>query len=154
MNKSLHHLYLFKGLSPSDLELVENIAELAAYAPDQKIFSQGDSADSFYVIQHGVVRIYQEEEDEPPVEIATYGTGSHFGEMAFLDNLPRSATATALAHSDMICIRYDAMKTLLDSQPHISIYFYRELAKFLCSRLRLTTLDLSNARSENAAVFL
>ena len=153
MLQLLENLYLFKGLGQSELSLVEEISELKFYRAGESIFSQSDTADSFYVIQHGSVSIDQSEDDENSVQVATLGTGSHFGEMALLDNEPRSASASAISDSDLVRIGYEPMMQLLSSNPQIEIHFYRELSKFLCSRLRFTTLDLSYSRSQNLGLF-
>jgi len=153
MLQLLENLYLFKGLRQSELSLVEDISELKFYRAGERIFSQSDTADSFYVIQHGSVSIDQSEDDVNSVQVATLGTGSHFGEMALLDNEPRSASASAISDSDLVRIGYEPMMQLLSSNPQIEIHFYRELSKFLCSRLRFTTLDLSYSRSQNLGLF-
>jgi CRP-like cAMP-binding protein len=153
MTNLLHNLYLFEGLGDSNLALIEKISELKSYDAGEEIFCQGAIAHSFYVIQYGRVRIDLVEEDDTHIEIATYGTGSHFGELALLDNEPRSANATAVTQSDIIRIPYASMIDLLEGNSHIAIHFYRELSRFLCSRLRLTTLDLSYARMENVSHF-
>ena len=153
MLQLLENLYLFKGLSQSDLALVEDISEMKFYRADESIFNQADPADSFYVIQQGSVSIDQCEDDEHSVPVATLGTGSHFGEMALLDSEPRSASASAMSDSDIVKISYASMVELMNSNPQIEVHFYRELSKFLCSRLRFTTLDLSYARSQNVELF-
>ena len=153
MTNLLHNLYLFEGLGESDLTQIEKISELKSYEAGEEIFCQGANAHSFYVIQYGRVRIDLIEEDDTQIEIATYGTGSHFGELALLDNEPRSASATAVTNSDVIRIPYASMINLLENNAHIAIHFYRELSRFLCGRLRLTTLDLSYARMENVSYF-
>ena len=147
--KMLHHLYLFKGLEDSSLERIEAIAELEHFTAGQPIFAYGDPAGSFYIIQHGSVEITLEEDGAEAVEVAKLGTGSHFGEMALLDNEPRSANAVALSDSDIIRIDYDDLKALMADSPEIALHIYREFSRFLCSRLRLTTLDLTFARSQN-----
>ena len=153
MLQLLQDLYLFKGLGSSDLALIEDISELKSYRSDERIFNQADTADSFYVIQHGSVSIDQSEDDEHTVQVASLGTGSHFGEMALLDNEPRSASASAMSDSDIVRIAYAPMLELLNLNPKIEVHFYRELSKFLCSRLRFTTLDLSYSRSQNVRLF-
>ena len=147
----LNNLYLFRGLPDTDLSRIEEISELESYKQGDPIFRQGQSADSFFVIQYGTVSIELDDEEGKGerIEVATLGTGSHFGEMSFLDNEPRSANATAATRSDIIKIKYASMRELIESDPRISIHVYRELARFLCSRLRLTTLDLSYERSRN-----
>jgi len=151
MIKLLNNLYLFRGLPDSDISRIEEIAELESYTQGDRIFRQGEAAESFFVIQHGTVNIELDDEGDKGgrIAVATLGTGSHFGEMAFLDNEPRSANATAATDSDIIKISYASMRKLLESDPRISVHVYRELSKFLCSRLRLTTLDLSYERSLN-----
>ncbi len=153
MDKLLHNLYLFKGLGTSDLQLIEDIALLRSFAAGDEIFHQGDIAESFYVIQYGSVRIDQDTTDGNRVEVAALGTGSHFGEMSLLDNELRSATATSVTNSDIIGISYSEINKLLESHPHIAIHFYYELSRFLCSRLRLTTIDLSYSKSQNISYF-
>jgi CRP-like cAMP-binding protein len=153
MLQLLQNLYLFKGLGQNDLALIEDISELKFYRAGENIFNQADTADSFYVIQHGSVSIDQSEDDEHSVQVATLGTGSHFGEMALLDNEPRSASASTVSDSDIVRIAYASMLDLLNSKPNIEVHFYRELSKFLCSRLRFTTLDLSYSRNQNVGLF-
>ena len=151
MIKLLNNLYLFRGLPESDISRIEEITELEAYTKGDQIFRQGETAESFFVIRYGTVNIELDDEDDKGerTAVATLGTGSHFGEMAFLDNEPRSANATAATDSDIIRISYASMMELLESDPRMSIHVYRELSKFLCSRLRLTTLDLSYERGQN-----
>jgi len=152
MDKLIHNLYLFKGLKEADLNAIRAIASLQSYRAGDKIFEQGDPAEVFYVIQHGSVSIKQTT-GETTLEVAVLGTGSHFGEMSFLDGERRSATAEAASDSDIIAISYASLHALLDMQPHISIHVHRELARFLCSRLRLTTMDLNYAKSHNISYF-
>lgn len=151
MIKLLNNLYLFKGLTSDQLKKIEAIAGSESFSKDDPIFSLGETADSFFVIQYGTVRLELDDEDDQGnrVEIAVLGTGSHFGEMGFLDNEPRSAHATAASSSSIVRIGYAPMKNLLESDQEIAVHVYRELARFLCSRLRLTTLDLSYERSKN-----
>ena len=151
MIKLLDTLYMFRGLSADDLSRIETISELESYSTGDLIFSQNDVADALYVIQHGTVNIELDGEGDTgrDIALATLGTGSHFGEMGFLDNQPRSASAIAASHSDILRIGYSAMKTLLESDSLLATHVYKQLAGFLCSRLRLTTLDLKYERSRN-----
>ena len=151
MIKLLENLYIFRGLSDHDISRIEAIAELESYSSGDLIFRQNDAADAFFVIQHGTVNIELDEEGDTGghIAVATLGTGSHFGEMGFLDNQPRSASAIAASYSDILRIGYSAMKEVLESDSALSIHVYKQLARFMCSRLRLTTLDLKYERSQN-----
>ena len=85
--------------------------------------------------------------------MAALGTGSHFGEMAFIDGESRSASATALERTELIIVPYEKLKELANSEVHLSEKFHRELALFLCGRLRVTTSDLTFSREKNLSHF-
>jgi CRP-like cAMP-binding protein len=126
---------------------------LRTCTPGEEIFAQGAEARSFFVIQHGTVKIEQAMADGTRVEVSVLGTGSHFGEMGLLEKHPRSAAAVSVTQSDIVEIGYDDIERLLEADPGLAVHFYRELARFLSSRLRLTTLDLSYSKTLNISHF-
>lgn len=149
----LQNVYLFKGLAASQLELINEVASVENYGPGDDIFSQGDKAMALYIIKYGSVRIVQKTHTGESIEVASLGTGSHFGEMAFVDGQLRSATAVAIEKSEIIYIPYSNLEQLLKANSGIAVHVYRELAHFLCGRLRMTTQDLSFAREKNLSHF-
>jgi CRP/FNR family transcriptional regulator len=149
----LQDIYLFKGLSADQLASVGEIAKINIYKPTDEIFGQGSKATAAYFIKHGSVRITQSTKDGDRVEVATLGTGSHFGEMSFLDSEARSATATASERTELIEIPFQSLKDLFQAKPLIAVHFYRALATFLAGRLRITTNDLNFARAKNLSHF-
>lgn len=142
----LRNIYLFQDFSDAELKRLEGLAELKSYAAGEQLFEEGDPALSLLVIKYGSVQISQAGEDNM-VMLATLGTGSHFGEMSFLDGEPRSATARAMEQSGIVVIAYDALRRLLDGDAGLAAKFYRSLAQFLGGRLRVTSSDLRFARS-------
>ena len=144
----LQNVYLFKELTPQELEQVNGIATLESKLPGDEIFSEGDSAHSLYVIKHGSVKIQHTGVDNQ-IHVATLGTGSHFGEMAFVDGEKRSATVTTIERADIVRLEFDGLKKLLEKNPPIAVKVYKALAHFLCGRLRVTTNDLTFAREKN-----
>lgn len=152
-NNLLKNIYLFKLLNNDELELISETSEINTYAPGEDIFSQEDVATSMYVINFGSVRIHIKGTEGDNIEVANLGTGSHFGEMAFLDGEKRSASATALEKTDIVSINYDKLNTLLKEYPSVAVKVYQALSKFLCGRLRITTNDLSFAREKNISHF-
>ncbi|MCB0390753.1 MAG: cyclic nucleotide-binding domain-containing protein [Bdellovibrionales bacterium] len=149
----LQNIYLFKELANDELEKINEIAEVNTYSPGDDIFNQQDKATSMYVIGFGSVRIHLKGSEGDNIEVANLGTGSHFGEMAFLDGESRSATATVLEKTDIVSIDYSKLQQLLQEYPNIAVKFYKALSKFLCGRLRITTNDLSFAREKNISHF-
>ncbi len=149
----LQNVYLFKGLGAAQLEMINEVASVENYGPGDDIFSQGDKAMALYIVKYGSVRILQKTHTGESIEVAALGTGSHFGEMAFVDGQPRSASAVAIEKSEIIYIPYSNLEQLLKLNPTIAVHIYRELAHFLCGRLRMTTQDLSFAREKNLSHF-
>lgn len=148
----LNNVYLFKDLTPQELEMVNEIGRLETYSPGDEIFSEGDSAHALYVIKYGTVKI-QHNGKEDLINVATLGTGSHFGEMAFVDKEKRSATVTATERCEIARIEYEDLDKVLAAQPAMAVKIFRAMAVFLCGRLRVTTTDLSFAREKNLRHF-
>ena len=148
----LQNVYLFKDLTPNELEAVNAVATVETYNPGDEIFSEGDKAVSLFVIKFGSVKIRRSGKDDS-VDVAQLGTGSHFGEMSFVDGENRSATVTAVERSEIVRIGFDDLRSLFDKQPAMAVKVYRALALFLCGRLRMTTMDLSFAREKNIRHF-
>jgi CRP-like cAMP-binding protein len=141
----LQNVSLFKELSAAELQTINGVAKVQTYAAGDQVFGEGDPADALYVIKFGSVRISHSARDNE-VDIAQLGSGSHFGEMSFVDGEPRSATVEVLEKSELVCIGFAELKTLFDKHPAIAVKAYQSLAHFLCRRLRVTTTDLSFAR--------
>ena len=91
----LRRAYLFKGLSDDEIRLVaESCAEEERDAGDV-IFVEGSTADRFYIVMEGRVEVWKNFYDPKPDLLAIHGSGRFFGEMALIDDLPRSATVVA-----------------------------------------------------------
>lgn len=149
----LQNVYLFKDMSPAELDKIKSTVKESSYAPGDEIFSQGDEAHSLYVIKFGSVRIQQKSTSGDHIDVATLGTGSHFGEMAFVDGERRSATVTAMERTEILAMDFNDFKKVLDANPAIAVKLYRAFSLFLCGRLRITTNDLSFAREKNLRHF-
>lgn len=144
----LQNVSLFKDLSPSELQTINGIAKVQTCGAGDQVFGEGDPADALYIIKFGSVRISHSARDNE-VDIAQLGSGSHFGEMSFVDGEPRSATVEVLEKSELVRIGFEELKALFAKQPAIAVKAYQSLAHFLCRRLRVTTTDLSFAREKN-----
>ena len=71
------------------------------YEKGETIFSHGDLGDTMYVIQSGAVEISRLQDGKKAV-LALLDHNDLFGEMALVDNHPRSATATAISRSRLL----------------------------------------------------
>lgn len=149
----LKNIYLFQELSENQIKKIVKISNEVTYLPGDHIFEQGDEAHSLYVIKYGAVDIKQDTSNGDTLEVANLGSGSHFGEMSFLDGEKRSATVEVIEKSNIISIPYDKLMVVMREEPSMAIPFFHSLSKFLCTRLRKTTTDLSFARELNLTHF-
>lgn len=154
MSRSLlQNVYLFKGLSHLEVDAISALGETQVYSPRDTVFIKGETAKAMYFIKFGSIRIQQTAKSGDAMDVATLAAGSHFGEMAFVDGEPRSATAVAAERTELVVLPYEKLQVYLDKNIDVAVKFYRELAHFLCGRLRVTTSDLSYAKEKNLSHF-
>lgn len=137
---------LFAELAENELEALARAAELREFARDQVIFAMFEPADGLYVVASGRVKVCISSAEGKELIIATLGPGQVFGEMALLDDEPRSASVVAQLATNAYRIRRQEFSRLLDAHPSIG----RKLLRELSLRLRranaqvesLVTLDV------------
>ncbi|MBU0934396.1 MAG: cyclic nucleotide-binding domain-containing protein [Spirochaetes bacterium] len=91
----LKDIYFFKNLKNDELALVTSRCVECTFDAGATICLEGSIADSFYIIVSGQVEVFKQTTEGTPQKLALHGPGSFFGEMALIDNLPRSATIIA-----------------------------------------------------------
>lgn len=149
----LQNVYLFKTMTDQERTKIANILSNETFAPGDEIFTQGEKAFAMYFVKFGSVKINQRTENGEMIQIATLGTGSHFGELAFLDGQARSASSIATERAEILVLSFESLNKLLATEPGIAVKLYKELALFLAGRLRITTTDLSFSREKNLSHF-
>ncbi len=115
------HLRSVPVLAPLTADFIDHLrehVELLRFQPGQVICTQGEVADSFYLVRLGFVKVSQHRPGGDMV-LAYLARGSYFGEMAFLTGTPRMATCTALDHVDVVRIPGEDFRLMLDRFPEI-----------------------------------
>jgi CRP-like cAMP-binding protein/Fe-S-cluster-containing hydrogenase component 2 len=115
------HLRSVPVLAPLSADFIDHLrehVELLRFQPGQVICTQGEVADSFYLVRLGFVKVSQ---DRPggTIVLAYLARGSYFGEMALLTGTPRISTCTALDHVEVVRIPADDFQLMLDRFPEI-----------------------------------
>jgi signal transduction histidine kinase len=122
---------LFSGLSPEEFARVRNIAREITFAPNQQIFKEGDPGNGIYLVKSGLIQISALVNSGERVVLTRLGPGDLLGEMAVLDQNPRSATAVAEEQTEVYFISRDELLQLLEYIPKLSACFVREISRRL-----------------------
>ena len=105
------------------IELFRNSIDTQNYPAGEVIFRQGDTGELMYAVQEGTVEIRLGER-----VIQTHGPGDIFGEMAIIDNQPRSATAVAATDCRLVPIDEHRFMFLVQQTPFFAIQVMRVMA--------------------------
>jgi len=119
---------LFKSIPAENLSRVAQITDEVSYDANNPIFAEGDYGDSLFIVVDGNVRIHKGNQ-----ELAMLGKGTCLGEMALLDDEPRSADATVTEDSTLFKIEQEGFYEVMGSQSDIM----EGIIKLLTGRLRV-----------------
>lgn len=131
----LGNIPLFSPLAEKDLRAIASHAVTKTYPKNTVIIHEGDHTDSLYVILSGKVKIFLTDEHQKEVIVDIQRAGEHFGELALLDEAPRSASVMTLEPSTLLIISKAEFESCLARHPKIAV----SLIKGLTQRLRNTT---------------
>lgn len=137
----LRNVEMFSGLTNVQLEKLAEIFERHEYTRDQVLFSQGEEGDRLFLIQDGYVEVIVESPDKPDGRaIVNLGAGQSVGEMALIDEGPRSATVRAMTDRAAVAfVTREAFENLCETDTAIGYRVMRNIAADLSFRLRRRT---------------
>ena len=138
----LNEIELFKGRKAETLAALEKCMESRSYKAGDKIFARGDGGGELLLIRKGAVRIMLPITTKQSHHLGTFGRGSFFGEMAFLDGDVRSADAVAFTDTDLYALSRKTFDTVAEEHKKLALGLMEGLASVLASRLRYTNAEL------------
>jgi CRP/FNR family cyclic AMP-dependent transcriptional regulator len=141
--EQLKTVELFSGLKPEAIQLIAQVATEETHSAGTKIFQFGDTGDKLYLILKGKVRISREVPGMGEEALAVLGPGKVFGEMALLDESPRSADARVHEKCQVLSISKDAFDDLLFMHKDLAYEVLWSFVSMLVGRLRETTDKLT-----------
>jgi CRP/FNR family cyclic AMP-dependent transcriptional regulator len=122
----------FAGLSRNELLEVAKVTEDLEVEEGKALTREGQSGSEFFVIVDGEVAVTKD-----GTEIRTLGPGDFFGEIALLEDTPRTATVIAKTPLRFFVLTRQAFRSLLAHQPELE----EKVTKALEERLRGTSSD-------------
>jgi CRP-like cAMP-binding protein len=134
---------VFAGLTTDALELIANVATEESHPTGTVIFRQGELGDKLYLILEGRVRISRMVPGVGEEALAILNAGDVFGEMALLDEAPRSADARAHEGCKLLSIPRDGFEDLLFMHKDLAYEVLWNVIRTLIRRLRETNDKLT-----------
>jgi CRP-like cAMP-binding protein/predicted acylesterase/phospholipase RssA len=141
MRSLLSSIAAFQGLGESGLHILEQNIERLHLAAGQILFRQGDSADCFFIVASGTLKVEVALPDNRRQLLATLGSSDCVGEIALLFQKPRSATVYAASDSELLKIPASALDELFAAHPTAQQQFLVFASRRLLS-LHLASLPL------------
>lgn len=135
---ALTEITLLADLSEDDWARVLNIVETRQFRAGEDLIRIGEKDDSFYILTNGDVDVVVDTGGGETV-LTTISEGSVFGEIAFFDEAPRSATIRAHSQGSAVRITRENFDNLAAWEPNIARQMLYDLGRILAMRLRWTT---------------
>ncbi len=125
----------FVGALNDELRMLGRTGRVRRYRDGEIVFSAGDAGDGFYLVETGSVEISAVLSNGLTRVLALIGPGDFFGEMAVLDDAPRSATARAQGDTETYFLSRGDLLSVLERRPQFALNLIREFS------LRMRTLN-------------
>jgi CRP-like cAMP-binding protein len=129
---------LFGDLSPVQLRRLARLSNVVSFKRNDHVFREGDTGDSFFLVLDGAVRISRQVPGMGEEALAILRPGSGFGEMALIDEAPRSADAIAHERCKLLVLRKEDLEDLLFVDRLMESDILWKLIRILVARLRET----------------
>ncbi len=129
---------LFTGLSPAELERVNELLRRKGFAAGANLMTAEQPGEVVYVLLEGTAKIFVEQADGTEVVLAFLSAGDTVGEMSLIDSAGRSADVVVVERATCLWMDRAAFHRCLREMPALGFNLYR----LLCRRLRLANEQL------------
>jgi CRP/FNR family cyclic AMP-dependent transcriptional regulator len=148
---ALRGVPLFDGLTKPQLRKLLRVLHERVYDRDEIIFREGRLGAGMYVIRAGSVRIVITLGSGEERLVAELGPGQFFGEMALLEETPRSATCVASERTELLGFFQPDLDALIERDSRLGSRVLWNLARLLASRVRMMNESLKAERRPTTA---
>jgi len=130
----------FSELESADLDLMSSYGVIRAYPKGAVLINEGDNSTGFFIILSGKVKVYVSNQEGREVVLNIQRDGEYFGELALIDEAPRSASVITLEASQFVFVSKAGFQKCLSEHPEIAVKLIRSLSK----RIRALTESVKN----------
>ncbi len=131
MIEVLKKVPLFASLPHQELDAFGELLRERTYPRGSVIVFEDDEGDTLFLVASGQVKVVLIGDDGREVILSVLGEGDFFGEMALIDDEPRSAHVIAMKDSALLVLRREDFQARLRASPEVAISLMRELSRRL-----------------------
>jgi phosphoserine phosphatase RsbU/P len=143
----------FHGISAAELDALCSVAEPRTYPKGQVLVREGEIEHVFYIVAAGQVAITHKLGAGQERLIAVRNPGEYFGEMALIENKPRTASVTTLTDASVLEIHEDVFNDFLARSPGMALSMIRHVTANLRTADQAAINDLSQKNAELARAY-
>ncbi len=143
VHEALKRMHLFQGLSENELELLEKLVFVNRVIVGDFVCREGDNSDFVCFVVRGQLNIVKRNAEDQDIVIAHLRAGDSMGEMALIDQEPRSASVVAAEDSALIVLTHKGFEHLRKRSPETAVRVLENMARLLSSNLRNTSAQLA-----------
>ena len=140
---ALEEIPVFENLSSKELKDIVHLTHEREYKLNEHVFKKYTPAEGMYIILNGSIKIFDPESKNTYAELFS---GDFFGELALLDEEPRSASAISTKASRLIGFFRSDLLTLIKRNPELGNKILLNLSRVLGERLRKTNKELAKTK--------
>ncbi|MBN1983843.1 MAG: cyclic nucleotide-binding domain-containing protein [Chitinivibrionales bacterium] len=140
----LKELPAFEGLTENELITIERNLHHRQYRPAEPVFCEGVPGAGLYIVKEGEVSIRKKLDDTKELELALITSRHFFGEMALIDEMPRSASAIAKTATTLLAFSQPDLENIKERNPKLALKIMSNIARLLCQRLVKSNENIEN----------
>jgi CRP/FNR family cyclic AMP-dependent transcriptional regulator len=140
---------VFRGLDQEELELIAGCGQNVVFAAGERLFREGDQADTFFLVRHGLVALDQDVPNRADVTVETIGPGEIVGWSWLLE--PHRWHFTGRAVELVRAVQFDGacLRGKCEEDPALGYALLSRFAGVLVDRLQATRLQLMDVYGNN-----
>jgi len=136
----LRQVPLFSGIENEDLQALSQNLYHKTMTRGQVLFQQGDRGEEFLIVTSGSVKVELVNADGKELTLAILKPYQFLGELALLDDFPRSANAIAMEDGELLCLNKRDFLRVVNQHPRMFAPITRQLTR----RVRVLTDDIAS----------
>jgi len=114
---TLDKIELFEGLPEDQLKSLAERIRQRTYPAGAIVVNEGDEAHGMFIVDSGALKVFVTEENGKEVTLSLLGPEDYFGELALLDDAPRSASVITVEKSTLLQISRADFNEVIAANP-------------------------------------